>query len=70
LKAVHQILVSSAETRRGFNSGFDTVNLHRPTGVRGAGRLDGVSPAVIDAGDSDIDIEREAGPDAPFLDST
>jgi hypothetical protein len=28
---VHHILVSSAETRRAFKSGFDTVNLHRPT---------------------------------------
>ena len=28
---VHHILVSSAETRRAFNTGFDTVNLHRPT---------------------------------------
>jgi len=25
------MLVSSAETRRAFNSGFDNVNLHRPT---------------------------------------
>jgi hypothetical protein len=25
--------VSSAETRRAFNSEFDTVNLHRPTDV-------------------------------------
>jgi hypothetical protein len=31
MKAVHHILVSSAETRRAFNTGFDTVNLHRPT---------------------------------------
>jgi hypothetical protein len=31
LKAVHLLLVSSAETRRAFNSSFDTVNLHRPT---------------------------------------
>jgi hypothetical protein len=31
LKAVHHNLVSSAETRRAFNSGFDAVNLHRPT---------------------------------------
>jgi hypothetical protein len=31
LKAVHHILVSSAETRRAFNSGFDRVYLHRPT---------------------------------------
>jgi hypothetical protein len=27
LKAVHHIFVSSAETRRAFSSGFDTVNL-------------------------------------------
>jgi hypothetical protein len=33
LKAVYHILVSSAETIGAFNSGFDTVNLHRPTGV-------------------------------------
>jgi hypothetical protein len=33
LKAVRHFLVSIAETRRSFNSGFDTVNLHRPTDV-------------------------------------
>jgi hypothetical protein len=27
----HHILVSSAETRRAFNMGFDTANLHCPT---------------------------------------
>jgi len=31
LKAVHHILASSAETIGAFNTGFDTVNLHRPT---------------------------------------
>jgi hypothetical protein len=31
LKAVHHILVSSAETKGAFHTGFDTVNLHRPT---------------------------------------
>jgi hypothetical protein len=31
LKAVHHILVSSAESRRAFNSDFDTGSLHRPT---------------------------------------
>jgi hypothetical protein len=31
LKALHHILVSSAETRRAFNSGLDTVNLRHPT---------------------------------------
>jgi hypothetical protein len=31
LKAVYHSLVSSAEIRRAFNWGFDTVNLHRPT---------------------------------------
>jgi hypothetical protein len=31
LKAVHHILVPSAATRRAFNTGFDTVNLHRLT---------------------------------------
>jgi hypothetical protein len=31
LKALHHILVSSAETRRAFNSGFDTDSQHRPT---------------------------------------
>jgi hypothetical protein len=28
LKAVHHIIVSSAETIDTFNKGFDTVNLH------------------------------------------
>jgi len=32
LKAVPHISVSSAETRRAFNAGLDTVNLHCPTG--------------------------------------
>jgi hypothetical protein len=36
LKAVHHILVSSAETWRAFNSGFDTVNLHRPAAAAAA----------------------------------
>jgi len=31
LKAVHHILASSAETIGAFNTGFDTVILHRPT---------------------------------------
>jgi len=31
LKAGNRILVSSAETRRAFNLGSDTVNLHRHT---------------------------------------
>jgi len=31
LKANNDSLVSSVETRRAVNSGFDTVNLHRPT---------------------------------------
>jgi len=31
LKAVYDILASSAETIGTFNTGFDTVNLHRPT---------------------------------------
>jgi hypothetical protein len=31
LKAVYHILVSIADTISGFNTGFDTVNLHRPT---------------------------------------
>jgi len=31
LKAVHHILASSAETIGAFNTGLDTVNLHRPT---------------------------------------
>ena len=31
LKAVYEIPVSSAETVGAFNTGFDTVNLHRPT---------------------------------------
>jgi len=31
LKAFHHIIVSSAETTGTFNTGFDTVNLHRPT---------------------------------------
>jgi hypothetical protein len=31
LKAVHHTLVSSAETKRAFNSDFDIGNLHRPT---------------------------------------
>jgi hypothetical protein len=39
LKAVHHILVSSAETRRAFNSSF---NLNRPT-LTVAGGLDKVS---------------------------
>jgi hypothetical protein len=34
LKAHHHILLSSAETRRAFNSGFDSVNLHRSTWAR------------------------------------
>jgi len=31
LKAIYDIRVSSAETMGAFNTGFDTVNLHRPT---------------------------------------
>jgi hypothetical protein len=31
LKAVHQSLVSSAETKGTFNKGSDTIDLHRPT---------------------------------------
>jgi hypothetical protein len=31
LKAVHHILVSSAETKRAIDSDFDTINLHHPT---------------------------------------
>jgi len=31
MKALHRIIVSSAETRSAFNSGFATVNLHRFT---------------------------------------
>jgi hypothetical protein len=31
LKAVYRVVLSSVETMRAFNSGFDTVNLHRPT---------------------------------------
>jgi len=31
LNAFHHILVSSAETISAFITGFDTVNLHRPT---------------------------------------
>jgi hypothetical protein len=31
LKAVLHIVASSAETIGAFNTGFDTVNLHRPT---------------------------------------
>jgi hypothetical protein len=47
LKAVHHILISSAETRRAFNSGFDRVNLHRPTVVpRGAAQLGLRQPGV------------------------
>jgi hypothetical protein len=33
LKAVHDIIGSSAEPIGAFNTGFDTVNLHRPTRV-------------------------------------
>ena len=38
LKAVHHILVSSeySATIGALNTGFDTVNLHRPTAVLGA----------------------------------
>jgi len=32
LKAAYHILVSGAETMGAFNTGFETVNLHRPTG--------------------------------------
>jgi hypothetical protein len=44
LKAVHHILVSSAEISCAelscaFNSGFDTVSLHRPTTI-------GIAPAI------------------------
>jgi hypothetical protein len=31
LKAFHHIVASSAETIGAFNTGFDTVNLHRLT---------------------------------------
>ena len=31
LKVVNHVLVSSAETKGAFNTGFDTVNLQRPT---------------------------------------
>jgi hypothetical protein len=31
LKAVYRIVLSSVETMGAFNTGFDTVNLHRPT---------------------------------------
>ena len=34
LKAVYHILVSSDETIGAFNTGFDTVKLHRPTAMR------------------------------------
>jgi len=36
LKAANHIVVSSAETRRAFNSGFETGNMQRPT-VAGGG---------------------------------
>jgi len=32
----HHIVVSSAETIGAFNTGFDTVNLHRPTAAEAA----------------------------------
>jgi hypothetical protein len=31
LRAIHHHLVSSAEKKGAFTSGFDTTNLHRPT---------------------------------------
>jgi len=36
LIAAHHILVIRAETRRAFNSGFDTGKLHRPTMMMGS----------------------------------
>ena len=39
------VFVSSAETNGAFHTGFDTVNLHRPTGGR-----QGVSVGVVDGG--------------------
>ena len=36
MKAVHHVLVSRAETIGTFNTGFDTVNLHRPAAVQHA----------------------------------
>ena len=34
MKAVYHVLVSSAETKGAFNTGFAPVNLHRPTELR------------------------------------
>jgi hypothetical protein len=31
LKAVYDVIVSSAETIGAFNTGFDTIDLHRPS---------------------------------------
>jgi hypothetical protein len=59
LKALHHISVSSAETKSAFNTGFDTVKLHRPTfmdvrfkavaggATGGAGRFFGTAPVEV-----------------------
>jgi hypothetical protein len=60
LKAVHHILVSSAETRRAFNSSFDTVNLHRPTVVHAGGGLDDVREDVREARGVAAQVEIES----------
>jgi hypothetical protein len=57
LKAVHHISVSSAATRRAFNSGFDAVNLHRPTTVLYTAR--GLRASVQTLAAAQVEIESK-----------
>jgi hypothetical protein len=61
LKAFHHIIASSAETIRVFNTGFDTVNLHCPTG--GQHVVEELQP-LVGGGDirdvaAEVEIESE-----------
>ena len=64
LKAVHHILVSSADTIGAFNTDFDTVNLHRPTlTIAEPTRLTS-SPGGLRHANATVAVPSSAGSDA------
>jgi hypothetical protein len=68
LKAVHHIVVSSAETRRTFNSGFDTGNLHRPIEVYGPTHFIDISDGGEGAAPGDASRTRTRTPSTELRD--
>jgi len=80
LKAVNEILLSSAETIGAFNTGFDTVNMHRPTegevggggegfggGGAGGNSITTASSAVATAAVNTVVSDMSASVDKPVL---